>query len=200
MEKRKNIYWYDKSMKRQRIMTTVIGSVGAVLLTVLTAALIILDLGYKSYKGEAKDKIASLEKDNLKLETKISELQTELDLTSGTLSDTRTVLKSMDDYKEKYNSLKIDYDIVNEMLNVLISEQGAEKDTETNGDTFTFGSTISEVKKAMGEPNKILSEIDINYSEHYVYILYYGNSTVTVGQDSGKVIGWNVKDTPLSLR
>ena len=72
MEKRKNIYWYDKSMKRQRIMTTVIGSVGAVLLTVLTAALIILDLGYKSYKVEAKDKIASLEKDNLKLETKIS--------------------------------------------------------------------------------------------------------------------------------
>ena len=64
MEKRKNIYWYDKSMKRQRIMTTVIGAVGAVLLTVLTAALIILDLGYKSYKVEAKDKIASLEKDN----------------------------------------------------------------------------------------------------------------------------------------
>ena len=200
MEKRKNIYWYDKSMKRQRIMTTVIGSVGAVLLTVLTAALIILDLGYKSYKVEAKDKIASLEKDNLKLETKISELQTELDLTSGTLSDTRTVLKSMDDYKEKYNSLKIDYDIVNEMLNVLISEQGAEKDTETNGDTFTFGPTISEVKKAMGEPNKILSETDFNYSKLYVYILYYGNSTVTVGQASGKVIGWNVKDTPLSLR
>lgn len=188
-----------KAFKRLRILN-IIFSVIVALFAVYMLAVYTKDNSNVYYESTAKadsttqsKKVdgslqAAYEEKILLLENQLAEKQAELD--EATEAARRYSEEAHNYYKDYLNYYVLYEELLNSKSNVDASA------------TFTLGSSMDDVLKAMGNPNKIEDTIGYGSNLHST-VWYYGKgsnaSTVTFNTNTKKVIAWEENGTELKL-